>query len=104
MKKAMKTFALIALVCVAAAAASPAGAWVRPPVKGPLIEADWQDPQSLPPRFRNHCSFDVNHGRAYCSDHCGIDDQFYFCSRESFGCCRPNFGYCDWNGHLRCAP
>ena len=40
----------------------------------------------------------------YCSDHCGSDYQFYFCSRESFGCCRVGFGYCDWNGLLRCHP
>lgn len=100
----MKTLALIALIGIAAALASPAGAWVRPLIKSPFIEVDWQDPQSLPRRFRNHCHFDVNHGRAYCSDHCGADYQFYFCSRASFGCCRPNFGYCDWKGYLRCAP
>ena len=43
-------------------------------------------------------------GRPYCSDHCGFDYQFYFCSRDSFGCCRIGFGYCDWNGLLRCHP
>lgn len=69
----------------------------------PLIAADWQPPRALPPRFRNHCHFD-GAGRFYCSNHCGLDDEVYFCTRASFGCCRPGFGYCDWKGHLRCAP
>ena len=34
----------------------------------------------------------------------GLIYQFYFCSRQSFGCCRVGFGYCDWTGLLRCAP
>jgi len=70
----------------------------------PVVAVDWQGPWSLPPRFRNHCGYDVNHGAWRCSDHCGIDYQFYFCSPASFGCCHPGYGYCDWNGHLRCAP
>jgi len=65
---------------------------------------DWQPPRSLPARFRNHCRYDPIHGRAYCANHCGPDYQFYFCSQESFGCCHPGYGYCDWKGHLRCAP
>jgi hypothetical protein len=69
----------------------------------PLIAADWQPPQALPRTFRNHCHFD-GAGRFYCSNHCGLDYQFYFCTPASFGCCRPGFGYCDWKGHLRCAP
>jgi hypothetical protein len=107
MKAAMKSSALAALISIAAAAAAaaaPAAPWVHPPVEVSALKADWQYPEQLPRRFRNHCSFDVNHGRFYCSDHCGIDYQFYFCSPVSFGCCRPNFGYCDWQGHLRCAP
>jgi len=69
----------------------------------PLIAADWQPPEALPRAFRNHCHFD-GAGRFYCSNHCGLDFQFYFCTPVSFGCCRPGFGYCDWKGHLRCAP
>jgi len=83
----------------------PAGELNYTPIGAPpLIRVDWQDPNSLPPHFRNHCSFDVNHGRWSCSNHCGIDYQFYFCSPASFGCCHPGYGYCDWNGSLRCAP
>jgi len=70
----------------------------------PIVTVDWQDPLSLPPRFRNHCRYDVGRGAWYCSNHCGIDYQFYFCTPVSFGCCHPGYGYCDWKGHLRCAP
>lgn len=73
------------------------------PLARPLIAADWQAPLSLPRRLRNHCHFD-GEGRFYCSNHCGLDYQIYFCSPASFGCCRPGYGYCDWKGHLRCAP
>ncbi len=64
--------------------------------------ADWQTPEQLPPVFRNHCSFESFTNRPYCSNHCGIDYQFYFCSPASFGCCHLGHGYCDWNGILRC--
>jgi hypothetical protein len=79
------------------------------PASGPLsaqqvVEADWQGPLSLPPRFRNHCVIDFFSGRPYCSNHCGIDHQFYYCTDRSFGCCRIGFGYCDWQGRLRCHP
>ena len=100
----MPSFALALLTCVAWASLAPAGELNFSPVSGPFINADWQDPSSLPPRFRNHCSFDAYRGRFYCSDHCGLDDQFYYCSRASFGCCRLGRGYCDWDGQLRCAP
>ena len=43
---------------------------------------------ALPPRFRNHCAIDTFSGRPYCSDHCGFEYQFYYCSHQSFGCCR----------------
>jgi hypothetical protein len=86
------------------ASAAPAAAPNYSPVGAPVMAVDWQDPWMLPPPFRNHCSYDVNHGRWYCSNHCGIDYQFFFCSPASFGCCRPGYGYCDWKGHLRCAP
>jgi len=84
--------------------ALPAGELNYTPVAPPLVRVDWQDPESLPPHFRNHCSFDVTRGRWICSNHCGLDYQFYFCSPASFGCCHPGYGYCDWNGSLRCAP
>jgi hypothetical protein len=68
----------------------------------PLLRVDWQDPTIQPPHFRNHCGF--IRGRWVCSNHCGIDYQFYFCSPASFGCCHTGYGYCDWKGSLRCAP
>jgi hypothetical protein len=55
---------------------------------GLIVAVDWQSPQSLPRRFRNHCSYYSYGGRSYCSDHCGFDYQFYYCSHASFGCCR----------------
>jgi hypothetical protein len=82
----------------------PAGAWVRLPATSPIVEVDWQSPETLPRRFRNHCAYDSFSGRGYCSDHCGFEYQFYYCSPESFGCCHVGFGYCDWNGLLRCHP
>jgi hypothetical protein len=84
--------------------ALPAGELNYTPIGAPLVHVDWQDPNSLPPHFRTHCSFDVIRGRWFCSNHCGLDYQFYFCSPASFGCCHPGYGYCDWNGSLRCAP
>jgi hypothetical protein len=74
---------------------------------GLIVVVDWQSPQTLPRRFRNHCSYDGYGGyggRSYCSDHCGSDYQFYYCSHASFGCCRVGSGYCDWSGFLRCHP
>ena len=103
----------IAAIMASALTLSSANAWPSAaqaadygsaPGRAPIVAVDWQGPLSLPPRFRNHCSYDVDHGRWYCSNHCGIDYQFYFCSPASFGCCHPGYGYCDWNGHLRCAP
>jgi hypothetical protein len=70
----------------------------------PLVAVDWQPPISLPPRFRNHCRYDPHRAGWYCANHCGPDYQFYYCSPASFGCCHPGYGYCDWQGHLRCAP
>ena len=92
-------------VCVAGVAAWAQPARVEPlDFSGPAIAVDWQDSQALPRRFRNHCRYDPVRRRWYCSNHCGIDFQFYFCSQASFGCCRLGRGYCDWRGHLRCAP
>ena len=102
----MKTFAvtLTLLLCAVWTANGSASQIVVPAVDVPVIQVDWQAPQSLPRRFRNHCAYDRFSGRPYCSDHCGSEYQFYFCSRESFGCCRLGFGYCDWSGLLRCHP
>ena len=69
-----------------------------------LQHVDWQTPEQLPRRLRNHCAYDVESGRPYCSDHCGFNYQVYACSPGSFGCCRVGFGYCDWRGLLRCHP
>jgi Tfp pilus assembly protein PilV len=102
----MKTFAvtLTLLLCAVWTANGSASQIVVPAVDVPVIQVDWQAPQSLPRRFRNHCASDPFSGRPYCSDHCGSEYQFYFCSRQSFGCCRVGFGYCDWSGLLRCHP
>jgi hypothetical protein len=102
--KAVKIAALALFACLACASATPAGSWARLPANGLVIKADWQSPRMLPRRFRNHCVFDADPARAYCSNHCGFDYQFYYCSRGSFGCCRIGFGYCDWSGLLRCHP
>jgi hypothetical protein len=101
---AVMPFVLALLTASGWSSPRPAGELNYSPAARPLVAADWQDPWSLPPRFRNHCSYDVNHGRWYCANHCGPDYQFYFCSHDSFGCCHRGYGYCDWNGHLRCAP
>ena len=69
-----------------------------------FMRVDWQYPLQLSPRFRNHCTYEYFDGRPYCSNHCGIDYQFYYCSEISFGCCHLGRGYCDWRGALRCHP
>jgi hypothetical protein len=98
----MKTLTLALLICGIGASVCSAGASDISPASGLLIRADWQDPQFLPPRFRNHCTYENFTGRPYCSNHCGIDYQFYYCSENSFGCCHLGRGYCDFNGMLRC--
>ena len=92
---ALTSGVVAASLCAAAPAAGPLSA-------SPVVHADWQGPLSLPPRFRNHCAIDSASGRPYCSDHCGFEYQFYYCTQLSFGCCRIGFGYCDWRGLLRC--
>jgi hypothetical protein len=97
----------LAFASFAYLAATSSGNAVPPivsPHRSAVMPADWQWPQSLPRRFRNHCAIDTISGRPYCSDHCGFDYQFYFCSPTSFGCCRIGYGYCDWSGLLRCHP
>jgi hypothetical protein len=68
------------------------------------LQVGWWAAPYVPPRFRNHCRFDATHGYYYCSDHCGSDYQFYYCSNRSFGCCHIGVGYCDYEGLLRCRP
>jgi hypothetical protein len=87
----MKTIAVILSILAGVTAAN-------------ALPGDWQTPEQLPPAFRNHCTFENFTNRPYCSNHCGIDYQFYFCSPASFGCCHLGHGYCDWNGILRCHP
>lgn len=74
------------------------------PLNGVVVRVDWQDPRQLPLRFRNHCRVENFTSRPYCSDHCGSDYQFYYCSEASFGCCHLGRGYCDFSGLLRCHP
>jgi len=100
----MKTPTIVLLGTLATIVICPQARAATLPTDAPVVEVDWQEPQSLPPRFRNHCVTDAFSGRPYCSDHCGFDYQFYYCSRGSFGCCRIGFGYCDWSGLLRCHP
>jgi hypothetical protein len=68
------------------------------------ILVDWQEPEALPPRLRNHCTVEVWSGRSYCEDHCGRGYQVFSCMPGSYGCCRVGHGYCDSAGHLRCHP
>jgi hypothetical protein len=100
----MKRFAFTLLAGISAAFICAPAQAVDLLAGAALIQVDWQGPKSLPPRFRNHCATDTFSRRAYCSDHCGFEYQFYYCSRQSFGCCRIGFGYCDWTGLLRCHP
>ena len=100
----MKAFAFAMLAGLAAGSFGSSAQAIDLPADAPLVQADWQEPQSLPRRFRNHCTFDSFSGRPYCSDHCGIDYQLYFCSEISYGCCHVGHGYCDFNGMVRCYP
>jgi hypothetical protein len=92
------------LVWLATQAAS--AGWTAAPdaAHDALVRVDWQYPRQLPPRFRNHCAHEYFTARPYCSDHCGGDYQFFYCSPASFGCCHFGRGYCDWSGLLRCHP
>lgn len=102
----IKVYALalsVLAACTAAGAAAVPAPLAAPP-RGPVVRVDWQEPQLLPRRFRNHCNFENFTGRPYCSDHCGGNYQLYYCSAVSFGCCPLGRGYCDFDGHLRCHP
>jgi len=101
----MKPLVLLLLAILVNASAASAGEAARPAPAGDLVvRADWQVPEQLPRPFRNHCSYENFTGRPYCSNHCGADYQFYYCSPASFGCCHLGHGYCDWHGALRCHP
>lgn len=110
MKDFARTTALFWTLALALLAAGGPAAATMPAVpalatsSSAIVHADWQEPRDLPRRFRNHCSIDTFTRRSYCSDHCGFDYQFFYCSPGSFGCCRVGFGYCDWSGQLRCHP
>ena len=98
----MRTFALALLSCVAWASACTAAD--ISPASSLVVRVDWQELAFLPPRFRNHCTFENFTGRPYCSNHCGPDYEFYYCSEVSFGCCHLRRGYCDFQGFVRCSP
>ena len=99
-----KVRCLAASACIVWGTACCATEPAYSPVQRSLAYPPWDEVRDLPRRFRNHCSFDITHAIYYCSDHCGIDYQVYYCSRKSFGCCHIGHGYCDWNGLLRCRP
>lgn len=100
----MRAFALGLLICMAWAQTCAAAVPEFGPVNGPVALADWQYPQFLPPRLRNHCGSEYFTGRPYCADHCGGGYQIFYCSQASFGCCHLGRGYCDAGGVLRCSP
>jgi len=106
----MTAFVLGTMCLVTLAVGVHAGSLGAPPAldRAPRVDrqilADWQDPALLPRQFYNNCAIENWSGRPYCSDHCGRGYQFYYCTRESFGCCTIGYGYCDLRGHLRCHP
>lgn len=95
---------LIVVGLLAAGRVAVAAMPQAPPPARFTVLADWHYPDSLPERFRNHCSSEFFTGRAYCADHCGSGYQFFYCSEGSFGCCHLGRGYCDFHGILRCSP
>ncbi len=100
----MKALVSAVLAYVAWAQICAAAASEILPVRGSTVLVDWQYPEVLPPRFRNHCSTEYFTGRPYCADRCGSDYQFFYCSEGAFGCCHLGRGYCDIHGMLRCSP
>jgi hypothetical protein len=100
----MKAFTLALLIFTAGVQVGAAASPVVAPDRGLVVRVDWQEPQFLPRRFRNHCSIENFTGRPFCADHCGSDSQFFYCSEGSFGCCHLGRGYCDFDGLLRCSP
>ena len=104
MKASALRFFLLATTAATLQAAHAAPAAINGPPAGFVVLADWQGPPDLPARYRNHCQIDKVSGRAFCASHCGLDYQFFYCSRASSGCCHIGRGYCDWDGLLRCSP
>jgi hypothetical protein len=100
----MKFFVLAALALIVTAFTCNADERNYSPAEGLVTHVDWQPPWTLPRRFRNHCGYTNGPDEPFCSNHCGPDHQFYYCSRVSFGCCHIGYGYCDYRGLLRCAP
>jgi hypothetical protein len=100
----IRLFIALFLICVAAERASAAVVPQVAPTPRAVVLADWQYPDWLPERFRNHCSTEYFTGRPYCANHCGGGYQFFYCSEGSFGCCHLGRGYCDFHGILRCSP
>src|SRR5262249_13512446 len=75
----VKIFAFALLACLASSSACFAADPIALPTDAPLVRVDWQDPWSLPRRFRNHCSYDITNARYYCSDHFASHYQFFYC-------------------------
>lgn len=99
-----RALALLGLIFLATGPAAAAALRPIAPASRPVVFADWQYPDRLPERFRNHCRSEDFTGRQYCADRCGSGYQFFYCSEESFGCCHLGRGYCDFHGLLRCSP
>jgi hypothetical protein len=95
---------LAAALLAACASAGGAGEPAYSPALLPFLDFGAPNPPPLPAHFRNHCRYDVTTGGFYCSNHCGSDYEFFYCSPRSFGCCHIGVGYCDWRGLLRCRP
>ena len=60
----MKTIAF-AVAAIFAVVLSALAAPITTPAETPslLHRVDWQAPEQLPPRLRNHCAYDVESGR-----------------------------------------
>jgi hypothetical protein len=93
---------IVLLACLASSSASSADEAIGRGTAGSLVFAGWHQSSRYAHRLPNHCSYDPTHGYYYCSNHCGADYEFYFCSPRSFGCCHIGVGYCDYLGYLRC--
>jgi len=98
----MRNLAAALCLLVFSAQAASAGWSVGGIDRGMIVRVDWQYPWQLPPRFRNHCRYEYFTARPFCSDHCGSDYKFYYCSEVSFGSCHVGRGFCDPSGLLRC--
>jgi hypothetical protein len=100
----VKILAIAFIACMVWSSVAAAAPAANTPHESVVTLADAQEPMWLPRRFRNHCGYDLLRSRFFCSNHCGIGYQFYYCHPESFGCCHVGRGYCAWDGSLRCTP